>query len=75
MATLRYTARFYDSTAEITRPYPCVSDSAAQLDRFLEDCKHEFGDKLRWVSIERSEETVLLYSDFGEWDELDRRYP
>jgi hypothetical protein len=74
MATLRYTARFSGSNAEITRPYPCFSDSVEELDRFLEDCKHGYGDKLRWVSIERSEETVL-YSDFAEWDELDRRYP
>ena len=74
MATLRCTARVYGPSAEITRPYPCFSDSVEQLDRFLERCKHEFGDNLRWVSIERSEETVL-YSDFVQWDELDRRYP
>jgi hypothetical protein len=74
MATLRYTARFSSGNAEITRPYPCFSDSVEELDRFLEDCKHGYGDKLRWVSIERSEKTVL-FSEFVEWDELDRRYP
>ena len=74
MATLRYTARFYGATVEVTRPYPCYSDSAGQLDRFLEERKYEFGDKLRWVAIEQCEETVL-YSDFVEWAELDRRYP
>ena len=74
MATLRYIASFFGNNAEINRPYPCVSDSDEQLDSFLESCKHEYGDKLRWVSIERSEETVL-YSDFVEWDEVDRRYP
>ena len=72
--TLRYTARFYGSDAEITRPYPCFSDSIEQLDRFLERCKDEFGDKLRWVSIEQSVETVQ-YSDFVEWYELGRLYP
>ena len=74
MATLRYIASFYGNNAEIIRPYPCVSDSVEQLESFLDSSKHEFGEKLRWVSIERTEETVL-YSDFVEWDEVDRHYP
>ena len=74
MATLRYIASFHGNNAEIFRPYPCVSDSVEQLESFLESCKHEFGETLRWVSIQRTEATVR-YSDFVEWDELDRRYP
>ena len=74
MPTLRFTARFYGDTVEITRPYRCESLSARELGLFLEARKHDFGDKLRWVSIERSEETALYY-DVVEWDEVERRYP
>ena len=71
MISWRYTARFRGETAEITRSYDYSLDSEEEglkgLENFLNRCRQEFGDKLKWVSLEKWEPSFDLDDSAADW--------
>ena len=76
MMRWRYTARFRGETAEITRSYDYSLDSEEEglkgLENFLNRRRQEFGDKLKWVSLEKWESSSDLDDSAAVWQVVKR---
>lgn len=79
MAAWRYTARFVSTETKKslrTRPYTyrlkSEEEGLEKLGGFLVGRRNEFGIRLKWVTLERSESGAHYQSD-GDWEEVVRK--
>ena len=75
MTIRRYNVCFTGDKTAIISSLPCnaSSEEAAHdgLHRFLDLCRAEYGDQLRWVSLEFSD-SAEQYFDSAGWEQVER---